>query len=70
MLPLAPTSQTDQPCDEDATVFAIICWPLKCNTEDNFYNIEVQKFPKLMAYFERMREAYWKDWSEKKYPSK
>ena len=60
----------DQPCEEDCTLFAFLCWPLNSFTSDNFYNVQVKKFPNLMAYYERMKEAYWKDWSEKRYPSK
>ncbi len=60
----------DKPCDEDAAVFGLLSWPLCCNTDDNFYNIELKKFPKLMAYFERIKDAYWKDWKDRRYPSK
>ncbi len=60
----------DQPCEEDCTLFAFICWPLLCCTDDNIYNIEIKKFPRLMAYFERMKEVYWADWKEMRHPSK
>ena len=57
----------DTPCDEDSCLFGSLCWVMYNIPEKNFYNGELRKLPNLVAYVERMRDEFWKDWDDVKY---
>ncbi len=58
-----PYLMGDKPCEEDAAVFGELAWMLYCVPDDNYFKAAAkERFPKLVAYVERIKAKYWPDW--------